>query len=199
MCVQLQVPLRKAPAAHVEYYCPAPIPHPQVWWMVSCLLSLGKPGHPKSRTFPPCHRAVLLRVPVKPSRTAEDWSGMWNSHPQEKAWRSWNLTINTFLGEGWIPGERGIELGRRGEKCQRAICLSVLLLMDISIASKVWLLETESQLTFLYSFFLVDISFHFFWNSWITRQVNTDKKCHFWVLYSENSLLARLPVDYKGC
>ena len=34
----------------------------------------------------------------------------------------------------------------------------------------------KSILNVIIQFFLVDIGFHFFWNSWITRQVNTDKK-----------------------
>lgn len=64
----------------------------------------------------------------------------------------------------------------RGEKCQRG---------NLSICSPVdghlhcfqgLAMRNKATINILIQFFLVDISFHFFWNSWITRQVNTDKK-----------------------
>lgn len=119
MCVQLQVPLRKAPAAQCGIWLSCSHSSPSGLMDGKLPPFLGKPGHPKSRTFPPCHRAVLLRVPVKPSRTAKTEDVEFTIH-KKKAWRSWNLTINTFLGKV-VDSRRkgGLNRGRERRKVSK--------------------------------------------------------------------------------
>ena len=67
----------------------------------------------------------------------------------------------------------------RGERCQRgnlSICSPIDGHLHCFQGLVIRNRATINILIQFFFFFLVDTSFHFFWNSWITRQVNTDKK-----------------------
>ena len=64
-CVWLQMPQEEG--THSPVWNSALLLPPLVLRTDAKLLPfLGKPGNPKSGTFPPCFRAVLLRVQAKP-------------------------------------------------------------------------------------------------------------------------------------